>query len=414
MTDHSLFFVRWGSAVRVLVALVGVLSLSGAVMAQNLAITLLAPSGPVAPASIVPMDLLAVNSGGSAVSFEPPPVLQAQVWQGERSWSVNLKALTESGATVLPGGFSKRQYVFTLPTGAAGRVILEISQGLQNPVRAVISVASPDGRAVAQDVSSAAVSAPTRSGQAVVSSLPRGFIGHFSALEPIYFIYGSKGPAAKFQFSFKYRVFSFDRSVTDAPEQSLQFGYTQRSLWDINATSSPFYDTSYMPALFYQFMAPAPDADQAEGGLKWLGFQSGYQHESNGKDSVESRSLNTLFVRSGLLFGRPDRWHALLQLRVFGYVGGLTDNPNLEDYRGYSDWKVTLVRGDGPSLSYTGRAGKDFNHFSSQLDLVIPVRTRRLDIATYLLIQYFDGYGESLRGYDKSSSTVRAGFALVR
>jgi len=30
------------------------------------------------------------------------------------------------------------------------------------------------------------------------------------------------------------------------------------------------------------------------------------------------------------------------------------------------------------------------------------------------MVQYFDGYGESLLEYNQHSSTVRAGFSLVR
>ena len=75
---------------------------------------------------------------------------------------------------------------------------------------------------------------------------------------------------------------------------------------------------------------------------------------------------------------------------------------------------MILARGDGISLNYTGWAGKDFNHLTSQFDLNFPIKTRLLDVATYFLVQYFDGYGETLRDYDKPANTIRAGFSLVR
>ena len=65
-------------------------------------------------------------------------------------------------------------------------------------------------------------------------------------------------------------------------------------------------------------------------------------------------------------------------------------------------------------LSYAGRAGRDFDRFSTQLDLSVPVRFRLFDFATYFLVQYFNGYGESLRSYETKSETVRAGFSFVR
>jgi phospholipase A1/A2 len=39
---------------------------------------------------------------------------------------------------------------------------------------------------------------------------------------------------------------------------------------------------------------------------------------------------------------------------------------------------------------------------------------RMFDFATYVLIQYWNGYGESLRDYNKRTETIRAGFSLVR
>ena len=337
-----------------------------------------------------------------------------QIWQGERSWPVDLKALQVSGTVILPGGFANRAYSLTLPAGVSGFLVLEVPQGLPNPLRTVISIASAGERTAAPAPLSAKVLNPTGAGHTAASTIQRSFLNHFSALDPVYFIYGPKAPAAKFQFSLKYRMLSFDGDTTEIAKSTLQFGYTQRSLWNVSANPSAFYDTSYMPSLFYQFRTLAPYTVAAQGGLKWLGFQSGYQHESNGQGSTAERSLNTLFVRSGYLLGRTDRWHAIAQVRVFDYIAGLSNNPDLPDYRGYGDWQVILARGDGISLNYTGWAGKDFNHLTSQFDLNFPIKTRLLDVATYFLVQYFDGYGETLRDYDKPANTIRAGFSLVR
>jgi|GEM_PF-3530031 len=37
-----------------------------------------------------------------------------------------------------------------------------------------------------------------------------------------------------------------------------------------------------------------------------------------------------------------------------------------------------------------------------------------VDFTTYLLVQYGEGYGESLLDYNKQSSSIRVGFPLVR
>ena len=406
--------MRFNSAAKLCLAMAVFLAVRGAAMAENLVVTLVGPSESVAPGSLVPVGLLAANSGDTNAEFELSPSMDGQLWQGTRSWLVRLNAPTGMKAVILPGGFAKLAYELALPQDVSGLLVLEVSQGLSSPLRTVISVApASEGGAAPQPASAGALELKG-GGHTAVSTIQRDFTGHFSALDPVYFIYGPKAPAAKFQFSLKYRLLSFSGDTPETVTSTVQFGYTQRSLWNVSSNPSAFYDTSYMPSLFYQFRALAPGPDVAKGGLTWLGFQSGYQHESNGQGGLEERSLNTLFVRSSYLLGRPDQWHAVVQVRVFDYVGGLSNNPSLPDYRGYGDWQVILARGDGPSLNYTGWAGKDFNHFTSQFDLNFPIKTRLLDVATYFLVQYFDGYGESLREYAKSSKTVRAGVSLVR
>jgi phospholipase A1/A2 len=406
-------FLRNFGGFRVSLGILFLAAFAATASANGLLLTLMAPAAAIAPGSEFAVRLLAVNTGSVAAEFASPEILVGTVWRVDQSWSVTLKALPAEPQLVAAGAFGNRSYSFELPAGVTGRLILEVNQGLASPVTTVISVAVANQGEFAPQPAGGE-SAPIPQSPTVVSTLQRSFIDHFSALDPIYFIYGPKAPNAKFQFSFKYRLLLFEAGGQKSAESSLQFGYTQRSLWDINASSSPFYDTSYMPSLFYQFLTPAPVREQEKGGVTWLGFASGYQHESNGQDAVASRSLNTLFARTGVLLGRPDRWHAIVQARVFDYVGGLSDNPELKDYRGYADWQVILSRGDGPSLSYSGRAGRDANHFTSQLDLSFPEKTKLLDFATYLLIQYFNGYGESLRAYDKHSDTVRVGLSLVR
>ena len=248
--------------------------------------------------------------------------------------------------------------------------------------------------------------------QPAASKLERTFVGRLGAHEPIYFIYGSDTPAAKFQFSFKYKILKFGESTAQYLPSTLQFAFTQRSIWDTNASSSPFYDTSYMPELFFESLAPLPQ--KSAGWFTWLGYQAGYKHESNGRDKPISRSLNTVFGRAVMALGALDGWHLVITPEVLAYVGGLSDNEDLKDYRGYGQLRLIFGKNTGPSLMYTGYVGQHWAHSSTQLDLTVPVRTHLLDFETYLLVQYFNGYGESLLTYSKKTETVRAGFSLVR
>jgi outer membrane phospholipase A len=247
----------------------------------------------------------------------------------------------------------------------------------------------------------------------LAAQIERTVAGRFSTHEPIYFIYGRDAPGAKFQFSFKYRLLS-DSGVLGAGVPALRglhLAYTQRSLWDIQAKSSPFFDTSYMPELIGEwqtarFLNP--------GSMQWLGHQLSLQHESNGRTGSTSRSVNVVYYRPGVIVGDVNGWNLILSPKFYAYVGDLSDNPDISKYRGYGEFRATFGKIERFSLSFLGRLGEHGDKGSMQFDLTLPLRSRLIDFASYFMVQYFDGYGESLLLYNQHSSTVRAGFSLVR
>jgi len=282
------------------------------------------------------------------------------------------------------------------------------------PARALIEVATVAETAREPDAASA-TAAPPRPPVTAESVIKRSFAGRFSQHEPMYFIYGSKAPGAKFQFSFAYRLLGGSGLKSgEAPAlRGLHVGYTQRSLWDITADSSPFYDTSYMPEILYESQTALQSP--SEGGFQFLGYQAGFRHESNGQNGANSRSLNIAYVRPIFSFGHLDGWRLLVLPRLFAYVGDVRDNPDIRDYRGNAEIVASLSRNDSMGLSLTGRLGRGGHKGSLMTNLTIPIQSEFLyNFATYFLIQYWTGYGESLRDHNKKISTVRAGFSLVR
>ena len=248
----------------------------------------------------------------------------------------------------------------------------------------------------------------------VASRLHRTVLENFGFHEPIYFLYGPDEPVAKFQLSFRYRLAGPRESPieSDPPLQGLYLAYTQRSLWNIKEPSSPFYDTSYMPELFFESLAAdRPDDHRL---LSFIGYQAGYKHESNGRDGTDSRSLNIVYLRSGLLIGQRDGWRAVVVPRVFAYVGNSSDNHDIAYYRGYGELLVGIGRDDGIQVNVTGMAGRKWNKGSVQVDASYPIKIPAVHFDTFLHVQYFDGYGESLRDYNRKTSTWRAGLSLVR
>ena len=375
--------------------------------------TLSIPATAAARGGEAHVDLVALNPLDAEVAFTPPAELAATLRINMRAWPVTLRAANAIPAQLLPSSFGVQAYTFTLPADATGEAILE-TRGLgETPLRAVIeitaasaSVIVPADNALAAESLSSLVPA-----RPAATALLRTFAGRLGVHEPIYFIYGPDDPAAKFQFSFKYRLFNLGKATPTHIPATLQFAYTQRSIWDIQADSSPFYDTSYMPEIMFESLAPV----SPEPGLfSWLGYQAAFKHESNGREGLTSRSLNTVYLRTVFALGKLEGWHLLVIPEAFTYVSSLSNNPLLKDYRGYGQLRLIFGENEGPSLMTTLWAGKDFDNTSVQLDLAIPVRTQWLNFETYLLFQYFDGYGESLRSYTEKSSTIRAGFSFVR
>jgi len=264
----------------------------------------------------------------------------------------------------------------------------------------------------------------TTSKRLAEEAIQRTFAERFGLHEPIYFIYGNEPEGAKYQFSFKYRLLGDTEPAagkTEGEPESLRrvfFGYTQRSLWDIDSFSSPFYDTSYMPELFYEWQRTL-DAERTDGiaggDVAFLGYQVGLKHESNGKAGSQSRSLNTINFRPAFMLGDFARWHVVIAPRLHIYVSDLSDNPDIRDYRGNVELQAVLGYADGVALGVTGRVGRKGTRGSVQLDLTVPIEFHgRLNFASYFLIQYWSGYGENLLDYNKHSDALRFGFSLLR
>jgi phospholipase A1 len=240
------------------------------------------------------------------------------------------------------------------------------------------------------------------------------FKEHFSGHEPFYFIAGPEFPTARFQLSFKYKLFSDAGYLaqTFPAVRGLHIAYTQTSLWDLESTSKPFVDTSYKPHLLYAI-------NRVDGG-RWadwlrLDLQAGLLHESNGKSGADSRSLNMAYLEPTLWVGNMDGFRVSLAPRAWTYLGSLDENPRLKDYRGYVGLRTTLGWDKYLLLSTTGRLGDDGNRGSVQVDLSYPLmQVLYGNLSLYLYGQYFTGYGESLLRYDERSWAVRFGFAIFR
>lgn len=391
-----------------------------AAFAADAAYTLMVPAEPVVSGTEVRVDLAAMNPGALEAPFGAPLSIAGKVLVGGEERDVTLDSISKAPVSVSPGGFAARRYRLTLPAGVTGRVVLEVESSGFGVLRAVLDVQQP--AAMVAQAAPGEAAAPAAAPETpldkladsapVVSGIARTFAGRFMPNQPIYFLYGDEPQAVKFQFSFDYKLASLKWGKPEAQKiSSVRLGYTQRSLWDIKDVSSPFYDTSYMPELAFNTDSAMP---RTPSWFTWMGWRASFQHESNGKDGTDSRSLNTVYLRPRFILGDLDNWFVVMVPEIWGYVGDLEDNPNLKDYRGYGKLRFYVGKNTGPTLRITAWGGKDFDNGSYELDLMWPIKTQRLSLETFFHIQYFNGYGESLRSYDEKAESLRFGIGLVR
>jgi len=307
-----------------------------------------------------------------------------------------------------PGATLLGEYRCKLPEDLEGLVAVEMI-GL-NAGRCFVDVVASSSNPEIE----VAARAGSSEGQDDVAIAPR-FADNLSFYEPMYFVVGPRESLnAKFQLGFKYRLLSSEsRLARERPFwEDFFFGYTQTSLWDLGADSAPFLDTSYKPGLFYL----KPFADVRFLGFKLDSLEGGYQHESNGQDGESSRSLDILYIRPIFRYGPARTWHLTIAPKIWTYVGRLVENPDLPDYRGYFDLNIRLGRPDGLELATTFRKGTESGYGSIQLDLTYPLdRVLFGNAASYIHLQYFDGWGETLLHYnEKFPVQYRIGISLFR
>ena len=261
----------------------------------------------------------------------------------------------------------------------------------------------------------AAAGASARSGPAVTerttvtpASPFDTFRNSLSPYEPIYFDVGNKdGANARFQLSFKYRLFTPVDPENPAFIDHMYLGYTQTVLWDLAGNSKPFIDTTYNPSLFWH-----KDALWQNENKKWfLGISTGVEHKSNGKGGADSRSLNDGFIEPQLNYRLDGGSTLTFSPRIKAYFG-TKQNPDYADYTGHVDWKLRWAQDNGLVLTGLYRQGSQGH--AAQIEAAWPLRRTFLNMNGYLHVQYFNGYGETLLGYNqKSGSQIRIGLSLV-
>lgn len=388
------------------------------------------PDAPAVPGEEVRIEALFLNPTAGEAEYTAPTDLPCSLSWGGRTLKATLRSdFADLHGTLPASGFASTGYVLRLPAAVSGTVEVRLEDG----ERLVLLTAADDsvatggpvpegagGRSQGSETDGAVGgrgASQTDAGQSKGNPLATGksFTENFSLHEPMYFIYGGNDPAsARFQLSFKYQLLNERVAFVENWRwlTGIHFGYTQTSLWDWESDSAPFIDSSYKPEFFW--LDEDMDWAHSVGWVDRFGVQAGVQHESNGRDGSASRSMNFVYAKPMFGYELPRDWYLRVAPKLLTYIGDLSDNQDLAEYRGYGDLNVKLGQEDGWELAVTTHMFGELDKNSYQFDVTYPLNELVDDLDVYLHAQYFTGYGMSLLNYDKREDAFRIGFAVSR
>lgn len=411
-----------------------VLALSGALPAAAETI-ILAPTDPLTPGSTATIQVLFTNTGANDMIVVIPETLGYELTGAGApvKGTITLDEPSQSETvTLAPGMFRQHAYQLKVPQRWSG--LGRLSVAMPNTNVALVSIAEPARQLVAASTimeQNDSVASDDDDGviEAIEEAVDQIYQPDedkaFGLHEPMYFLYGLNPDEAKFQISFKYRLF---HNIKDTSSlrwlQNLNVGYTQLSFWDFDSASKPFRDSSYKPELFYDIGNPVDPESLIIPGIGLRHVRVGFLHESNGQDGAASRSLNYAYIQPEFVFDfdRPTErcrdcewWELSVKPKAWHYVGSTSDNPTIDDFRGHAEIAVRVMQRNerqqsGPGLMASLRKGDAQDKATLQIDATTPFPFVQKLFTPNLHVQFLSGYSESLLGFDQKDTRLRVGF----
>lgn len=225
---------------------------------------------------------------------------------------------------------------------------------------------------------------------------------YFGLYKDNYFIFGppvGKTPNksntnVKFQISISQRL-----TKSTLPWNTyLYLFYTQKVFWNVLEESLPMTDLNFNPGI--GIAKPLFVKNRFIGKLM---FQ--IEHESNGRDSIESRSWNRITFGANILIDANFSVHGKVWIPI---VDG-ENNKDILDYCGiYQIGTSYQSNRFGASVVLVKRRGWKLN-YNTIVELSYKLGNNQNQ---YLFLQYYNGYGEGLLEYNKFKSQLRVGFVI--
>ena len=225
---------------------------------------------------------------------------------------------------------------------------------------------------------------------------------YFGLYKDNYFIFGGpvgykanrKNTNVKFQISVAQRL----TRATLPWGTYLYLFYTQKVFWNVLENSMPMTDLNFNPGI---------------GLTKLLFVKNRYigkltfiiEHESNGRDSIQSRSWNRVALAGNVMVTNNLMVHA----KIWAPIVDGENNRDIVSCCGFYQAGFQLISNNrrfSGGITITPR-----KHFSFNTVVDLSYRILRQD-NQFLFLQFYNGRGEGLLEYNKFHSSVRIGLLI--
>lgn len=174
--------------------------------------------------------------------------------------------------------------------------------------------------------------------------------------------------------------------------------YTQKVFWNVLEESLPMTDLNFNPGI--GLAKPLFVKDRFIGKLM---FQ--IEHESNGRDSIQSRSWNKVTFGANILIDANFSVHGKFWIPI---IDG-ENNKDILDYCGIYQVGASYQSNRwGGSIVLVKRRGWKPN-YNAIIELSYKLGNNKNQ---YLFMQFYNGYGEGLLDYNKYHSQLRVGIVI--
>lgn len=176
--------------------------------------------------------------------------------------------------------------------------------------------------------------------------------------------------------------------------------YTQKTFWNVFEKSLPMHDLNFNPGIGWS--KPFFNKDRYVGKLTLL-----LEHESNGRDSIQSRSWNRISIGGSVLI---DPWIMVHGKMWIPIIDG-QNNRDILNYCGIYQTGVEIATPDRKfiwDITFVKRKGWNLN-FNTIFEFSWRFHKKSNQ---YFFLQYYNGYGESLLDYNQFHSRLRAGIVI--